>query len=219
MNLLDPVQLDQFINAVADRRPALVVVDTLSRCIVGANENDTATMTHAVDACDRIRTTLNTTVLILHHMNKGGLQDRGSTVLPGALDSQFFLRPKTKRAVTDDGEAYAATLPGRIRLIHAKQKDLDQGSEIELVKEVVKLEGLHEANGLPVTSCVWLIADDFDDAQLDKQIIDKVRESPGIRKDRVSKNVGVRKQVASAAIKALIDSGQLVDSEGLRLPS
>ena len=71
INLLDPVQVDMFVTALEGVEPALVVIDTLSRCIVGANENDTATMTEAVEACDRIRVKLKTTMLIIHHMNKG----------------------------------------------------------------------------------------------------------------------------------------------------
>src|SRR5688500_6234861 len=125
INLLDALQVDQFIAAVTAVKPALVVIDTLSRCMVGANENSVEVMTEAVAACDRIRTRLGTTLLILHHMNKSGESDRGSTAMPGALDTQLFLRFKTRKMKNGEGESSPVRVAGRIYLTTKKQKDLD----------------------------------------------------------------------------------------------
>lgn len=65
--------------------PALIVVDTVSRVLPGADENLQKDMTRFVRACDILRETFNTSVMGVHHTSKGG-ELRGSTVIPGAGD-------------------------------------------------------------------------------------------------------------------------------------
>lgn len=65
----------------------LVIVDTLSRALVGADENDAKDMSRAVANIDLIRAKTGATVLLLHHTTKGSPNvERGSTVIRGAAD-------------------------------------------------------------------------------------------------------------------------------------
>ena len=71
-------------------RPALIIVDTVSRALPGADENTQKDMTLFVSACDAIRDAHNCAVMGVHHSNKQGAM-RGSTVLLGAGDFVFGL--------------------------------------------------------------------------------------------------------------------------------
>lgn len=62
---------------------SLVVIDTVSRSIPGADENAQSAMTQFVKACETLSHRFGAAVLAVHHSSKtGGL--RGSTVLQGA---------------------------------------------------------------------------------------------------------------------------------------
>ena len=58
----------------------LVVFDTWQRCL-GADENDTADVSRAITALDRIRDTLGCAELVLHHTRVDEDRERGSTAL------------------------------------------------------------------------------------------------------------------------------------------
>lgn len=103
--------------------PVLIVIDTLSRGFVGGNENAQEDMTRYVAAADRLKGEFGATVLILHHNNKQG-EYRGSTVLPGALDTMIEAAP------TSTG----------VMLTCAKQKDAEPFKPIHLKKIVVALD-------------------------------------------------------------------------------
>jgi hypothetical protein len=63
----------------------LVVVDTVSRVLPGAKENNQEDMTIFVAACEAVYKEFNCAVAGIHHSNKeGGF--RGSSVMPGAGD-------------------------------------------------------------------------------------------------------------------------------------
>lgn len=72
--------------------PDLLIVDTLSRAIPGADENDQATMSALVDRFDILRERAGwSTVLLVHHTNAAGTRERGSTVLSGAINTRVRL--------------------------------------------------------------------------------------------------------------------------------
>ena len=99
-------------HAEAHGRPDLIVVDTVSRVLPGADENLQKDMTVFVGACDRLRQQFGAAVLGVHHTNKAG-EMRGSSVLNGAADSVF----RVERA---DGELNGV-------LVCEKQKDAEDG--------------------------------------------------------------------------------------------
>lgn len=85
----DVNKLLRTIHATAKARgvkPALVVIDTVSRAMPGADENTQRDMTLFVKATDAVRDSFKCAVMGVHHANKGSGDMRGSTVLRGAGD-------------------------------------------------------------------------------------------------------------------------------------
>jgi hypothetical protein len=96
-------------------QPRLVVLDTLNRCLVGGDENDSEDMGRAVDAIDQVRQA-STTVLVVHHADKAGRHYRGHSSLEGAVDTVLKLE-RTGKVITLTSEA---------------QKDAEEAPPIQL---------------------------------------------------------------------------------------
>jgi len=81
------VRTAQKAQTLEGKPPVLVVIDTASRVLPGADENLQKDMTLFIAACDYIRQSFKTCVLAVHHMsrNSNGTM-RGSTVFDGAAD-------------------------------------------------------------------------------------------------------------------------------------
>jgi len=78
-------------------RPALIIIDTLARALVG-NENATEDMNRFVRELDRIQTQYCCAVIVVHHP---GVADqrrmRGNSALLGALDAEIFIDKHGKK--------------------------------------------------------------------------------------------------------------------------
>lgn len=72
-----------------DPMPALVVFDTLSRCITGVDENLQGPMTQATEACHRMKLDLGCSIILLHHTDKTGERERGSSIVKNETDTQI----------------------------------------------------------------------------------------------------------------------------------
>ena len=81
----------QNVATLAGEPPVAIWVDTVSRVLVGADENAAQTVTQFVGACDAIRTHFATTVIGVHHVTKSTGVMRGSSVLEGAADFAFSI--------------------------------------------------------------------------------------------------------------------------------
>lgn len=79
-------------------KPALIVVDTLARSMVGGDENSAQDMGRAVAVGDRLRDEFGAATLIVHHEGKTLGAARGSSALLGAADTML------KVTATDTGE-------------------------------------------------------------------------------------------------------------------
>jgi len=91
VNFMESGELERFMEEIAPRKPQMIIVDTVGRCMVGADENSTRDMGLFVGACDKLIHTLGAGVLAIHHTGKDGKM-RGNTSLFGACDSVLFLR-------------------------------------------------------------------------------------------------------------------------------
>ncbi|MGH2478998.1 MAG: AAA family ATPase [Ktedonobacteraceae bacterium] len=88
--------------------PVLVVIDTLSRCSGGADENSNTDMAKIIAAADSIQQRFHCTVLIVHHAGKDRDRgQRGASSLIGNTETIIEVAP------TDDG----------CRVVCYKQKD------------------------------------------------------------------------------------------------
>ncbi len=90
VRLNDPPQVHHLIDHLSTwaTPPALLVFDTLSRCISGTDENSAAEMTRVMQSCHLLRRELACSVILIHHTNKGGLADRGCSVVKAEVDMQ-----------------------------------------------------------------------------------------------------------------------------------
>ena len=78
LNLLDPKTPGELLADIgielpeAYQRPALIIVDTLARCMVGGDENSAKDMGLFIAHADALRKETGATVLIIHHTGKNG---------------------------------------------------------------------------------------------------------------------------------------------------
>lgn len=93
----------------------LLIVDTLHSASLGAEENSATDTAWLVDNLKRIATALHCAVLVIHHTNKGGTAERGSSALRGAMDVMIHIetaetQTATRREMTcaklKDGDAW-----------------------------------------------------------------------------------------------------------------
>ena len=127
INFMSPEDIDRLLRTVdsTGRKLALVVVDTVSRAMPGADENLQKEMTLFVHACDRVKDRFQCAVLGVHHAGKSG-DMRGSTVLLGAGDFVFKLERAEGRTI------------GRLHC--EKQKDATDGWDEPYAFSTVPLE-------------------------------------------------------------------------------
>jgi len=117
-------------------RCAFVVIDTLSRAMAGANENDAADMTAFVKRCDQIRSATGAAVALVHHAGKDASRGaRGHSSLRAAVDTEIEI----------EGGKINAT----------KQRDMETSKVLHFTIETVFLG--NSAKGLPVTSAIALV--------------------------------------------------------------
>ena len=89
LNLLDPIEVQAFIDACKSKKPVLIIFDTLARCMVGGDENSAKDMGLLIQHCSQIIKALDTSVVLVHHTGKNGEAERGSSALRGACDSMI----------------------------------------------------------------------------------------------------------------------------------
>jgi KaiC/GvpD/RAD55 family RecA-like ATPase len=108
LDLLSSDSVGELISAVqsaaADRHTgaALVVIDTLSRAMPGADENSPGVMNGAVTALTRVQHETGAAVLVIHHSGKTAERGaRGHSSLRAAVDAELLVsRDKLGRALT-----------------------------------------------------------------------------------------------------------------------
>jgi hypothetical protein len=122
VNIADAEWTEALAAEVARLRPALVVLDTLARSIVGVDENSAKDMGIVVHHLDKLRAASGACVLIVHHTGKDtGRGARGTSALQGALDTELEL--------TGDAD--------HLTLKTTKQKDMAEALPIQLALQSV----------------------------------------------------------------------------------
>jgi hypothetical protein len=119
--------------------PKLLIVDTLARHLLGADENSNSDVGAVVAVLDSIRAEYGCAVLLVHHVGHGS-QDRarGASALHGAFDSEWLMARGEDRLV---------------RLSPLKMKDADFPEPMGFTLRPVEL-GINDDQGIPVTSAV-----------------------------------------------------------------
>lgn len=109
VNLTAPSEVARLTDVLRQHCIRLLVIDTLSRCTPGVDENNAKDMSLVVHYLDRLRTATEdgVSVIVVHHTGKDRVTVRGSSVLEGAADC-----------------VYQSDANGRqIRLTRTKRKD------------------------------------------------------------------------------------------------
>jgi len=148
---LQPVTLDLVKDAdelievihstITDVKPAVIVLDTLSRSLRGSESSD-EDMTAYIRAADSLRETFDCAVIIIHHCGIDSTRPRGHTSLTGAADAQLSV---------------SRNADGSILLTVEYMKDGAEGDTIASRLEAVEVG--RDEDGEPVTSCVVLPAE------------------------------------------------------------
>lgn len=93
VDLLDTGQADALGRIARELGAGLVIVDTLNRCMPGADENTSQGMGGAVAGLDTVRRMSGACVLAVHHVGKDATRGmRGHTSLLAALDTALEVR-------------------------------------------------------------------------------------------------------------------------------
>lgn len=140
---MNPKGVHDLLSEIAEVKPAMVIVDTLARCMIGGDENSAKDMGLFIEGCSRIIQATGATVLPVHHTGKtAGSGPRGSSALYGAADVIIEL-------TNDDGriqlrcEKSKGSAPFETRRLRLIESD-DSCVLIEADRLVVALEPISE---------------------------------------------------------------------------
>ncbi|MEU9000500.1 AAA family ATPase [Streptomyces sp. NPDC048551] len=134
---------DTFIEAMRRLEPALIVIDTQARVSVGVEENSNTELGLVVERMDDLRRATEACVLVIHHTGHIGEHGRGASAAKGALQSEMHVSKKGENA----GNMIVTMKVG-------KQKDDEEGADLQFGLKVITLDGEFKPDGRPVTSVV-----------------------------------------------------------------
>ena len=91
LSLMDPTHVDRLARTIDALKepPVMIVIDTVSRAMPGADENLQKEMTMFIAACDLLSKRFTSAVCGVHHQSRAGNNMRGSSVLDGAADWMY----------------------------------------------------------------------------------------------------------------------------------
>ena len=99
VNMTNPADVEKIIATIQHLEEqlgmkfSLIVVDTVARALLGADENSATDMGKFVKACDSLREAIGCAVLGIHHSGKDGSKGmRGSSALLGAVDTSIQVK-------------------------------------------------------------------------------------------------------------------------------
>jgi AAA domain-containing protein len=117
--LLAAIEAQVPAHLLVDENPALLLFDTMARCMIGGDENSVQDVGRVIASVDAIRRRVNASVLLIHHTGKQNELERGSSALRGAADTMFLLHPDDSVLVLETTKQRDAPAgpPLRLRLV------------------------------------------------------------------------------------------------------
>lgn len=205
VNLRDATFQQQLRAIVASVRPILIIVDTLHRCLPGAEENSSKDLGEVVGFATRLQADSGAAVLFLHHPPKNDLggRGRGSSALYFAADTELS-------AVVEGEENADGT---KVVVVSVKKQKDDSKTSLTLTNRIVNV--LNEqgrpmcyASGRAITSCILELATDEDRSpseadRLAGQVVAFLRANPGATKGEIREQVKARTARLNEAIESL----------------
>ncbi|MFJ8855142.1 AAA family ATPase [Streptomyces sp. NPDC102437] len=199
---------DTLIEAMRRLQPAMIVIDTQARVSVGVEENSNTELGIVIERMDDLRRATEACVLLIHHTGHVGEHGRGASAAKGALQSEMHVSKKG-----DNAKNIVVTMKV------GKQKDSEEGADLQFGLKVVTLDGEHKPDGRPVTSVVLESLDQRPDVpaigtpewlvrRLDTDRVDMRWGSPRViewcrergiqmRKDKIEEAIRIRKRKGS----------------------
>ena len=162
VQLADPIDVSNFLEAVEPYDPDLIVIDTLARASIGVEENSSKEMGVLIAQADRIKEQTGACVLLVHHTGKDAARGtRGSSALTGAIDTGIEVRGDTKAMTLVNTEQKDAE-PADALQFRAKQvgesmvfvPTVDTSQASETVLSV--MEALVEIDTGGVSTSAWI---------------------------------------------------------------
>jgi predicted transcriptional regulator len=169
VNLYNPGDVSELIKYASGRGYEMIVIDTLARCSVGAEENNGKDVGIIIYALERLRLASGAAILLVHHTPKDGETMRGHTALEGAVDttikvgqSEGIIRVENHKQKNSakfdtitlslvDYERSAVLVPGTTRIDPDGDRSISR-----MVSMMNVLADLDDGNG--VAKGTWLLA-------------------------------------------------------------
>lgn len=147
LNLADTESVGELVSAMheAEREygadAALIVIDTLSRSMPGANENSPDDMSRAIAGISRLQEDTGATVLVIHHSGKTAERGaRGHSSLRAAVDAELLVSvDKRGRALTITKQRDGADqirIPFELAVVTIPAEDGGQAAESRVVRHL-----------------------------------------------------------------------------------
>jgi hypothetical protein len=123
--------------------PVFVVIDTQARVSTGIEENSNKEMGEVVARMDNLRRATGACISLVHHTGHIGEHGRGASSVKGAMQSELNVSKKGDR------------LSNIVLTVKAsKQKDEEEGNDLQFGLKRITLDGEYKPDGRPVTSLV-----------------------------------------------------------------
>ncbi len=212
INVLDKEQVTSLIATAVEAAAGLdvpvrlIILDTLSQCMPGSNENSPEDMTAVVEAANGIRKITGANVLFVHHSGKNqAAGSRGHSSLRAATDTEIEI-------TREEGEEIG-------QITCKKAKDLAPFRSMGFKLRVVVLG--KNRRGKDVTTCV-LDEVAHEDLPVKRTAIDGAisiilqalaTSSNGLNKTEIRALKGAGSSTKDAAIKSMTDCGTIIKTE------
>lgn len=143
----DSPTIEQFIqewqeDQILGRAPALdiLIIDTLNSAAVGADENSAKDMGKVLAAAKLATKTLGCAVILLHHTNRAGTGERGSSALRGAMDTMIEVKTTGDKFVLTcekikDGEKWKPQPYSLVAMAQSVRVWWDDPSEVAVIQQ------------------------------------------------------------------------------------
>jgi hypothetical protein len=194
VNLFDPLEAHALAAHVIRLDARLVIIDTLARCSVGAEENSAKDMGQVIAGADLARRA-GATVLLVHHTGKDGDRGaRGSSALKAAVDAEL--------AVSSDH--------GKITVTNPKQKDAVEAADITL-----RLEP-HGDSAVLVPASTSPPSTFRPTTLMERVAATLVGIPDGMSQNAIRQQVSGKNSAIDAALAVLVDEEHVVDEPDRR---
>jgi hypothetical protein len=216
-NLLLVKEVDELIGELKALGPlAVIVLDTLSRCVPGANENSGEDMGLALKHCQEIHKRTGALVALIHHSGKDAARGaRGWSGIRAATDTEIEVTrigalhraELTKQRDAEDGRVFGFRLPSVAYGYTEAGKELSS-----LIVEPVEISSIAQKDKPPTAPAQRTIWDALKDGPLS---VDELLTRAAGKLVHDPKKRDHRRQSARRGLESLVTKESVVVSDGV----